>query len=97
MDQIRIDHVRFFAHHGVLTSSGSRASSLYFPLCWTPIPRKAGQSDRLEDSTSYAEVAEFLVNFLTQNTYRLLEAAVEQACRAVLLRFPLIRGGSPWS
>ena len=97
MDQIRIDHVRFFAHHGVLTSSGSRASSLYFPRCWTPIPRKAGQSDRLEDSTSYAEVAEFLVDFFDPKHLPTAGGGGGTGLPGVLLRFPLLRGGSPWS
>ena len=92
MDQIRIDSVRFFARHGVFDFERERGQEFVFSGVLDADTHKAGRSDRLEDSTSYAEVAEFLVKFLTQNTYRLLEAAVEQACRAVLLRFPLIRG-----
>lgn len=92
MDQIRIDNVRFFAHHGVFDFEREQGQEFVISAVLDTDTHKAGMSDHLEDSTSYAEVAEFLVDFLTQNTYRLLEAAAEQACRAALLRFPLLRG-----
>lgn len=92
MDQIRIDNVRFFARHGVFEFERERGQNFVFSAVLDTDTRRAGLSDQLEDSTSYADVAQFLVDFLTRNTYRLLEAAAEQACRAVLHRFPLIRG-----
>lgn len=91
MDQIKIDNLGFFAHHGVFDFEQQNGQRFVLSAVLECDTRKAGNSDALEDSTSYAEVAEFLVGFLTQNTYRLLEAAAEQACRAVLLTFPLIR------
>lgn len=92
MDQIRIDNVRFFAHHGVFDFEREQGQEFVISAVLDTDTHKAGLSDRLEDSTSYAQVAEFLVDFLTQNTYRLLEAATEQACQAALLHFPLLRG-----
>lgn len=91
MDQIRIDHLRFFARHGVFDFEREQGQEFVLSAILDTDTRPAGQSDRLEDSTSYAEVAEFLADFLTRHTYRLLEAAAEQAVQAVLLRFPRIR------
>lgn len=92
MDRIKIEGLRFFGNHGVFDFE--REQGQYFVInatleCDT---RRAGVSDDLNHSTSYAEVAEFLVEYLTVNTFSLLEAAAEQACRALLLRFPLARG-----
>lgn len=92
MDQIRIDNVRFFAHHGVFDFERAQGQEFVISAVLDTDTHKAGLSDQLEDSTSYAQVAEFLADFLTQNTYRLLEAATEQACQAALLHFPLLRG-----
>lgn len=92
MDQIRIDNLRFFARHGVFDFEREQGQSFVLSARLETDTRPAGRSDNLEDSTSYAEVAEFLVDFLTGHTYRLLEAAAEQACRALLLRFPRIHG-----
>lgn len=91
MDQIRIDGLRFFAHHGVFDFERQNGQQFVLSAVLETDTRRAGQSDKLEDSTSYAEVAQFLVDFLTEHTYSLLEAAAEQACRAVLLHYPLIR------
>lgn len=91
MDEIKIEGLRFFARHGVFDFE--RENGQYFVVnarmeCDT---RRAGMTDELSYSTSYAEVAEFLVDFLTKNTFSLLEAATEQACAAVLKQFPLLR------
>ena len=92
MDEIKIEGLRFYARHGVFDFE--REEGQFFVVnarleCHT---RKAGLTDDLNCSTSYAEVAEFLVDYLTKNTFSLLEAAVERACSAVLRKFPLLRG-----
>ncbi len=92
MDQIKIDGLSFFAHHGVFdfeTKNGQRFVISAVLECDT---RTAGKTDDLTCSTSYAEVAEFLVQYLTEHTFLLLEAAAEHACEELLKRFPLVRG-----
>ena len=91
MDQIRIDNLRFFAHHGVFDFETEQGQNFVLSAVLETDTRRAGQTDALEDSTSYADVAEFLVSFLTEHTFKLLEAAAEQAAQAVLLRYPLLR------
>lgn len=91
MDEIRIDGLRFFAHHGVFDFETQQGQNFVLNAVLRCDTHDAGCSDALEDSTSYADVAQCLVDFLTKHTYHLLEAAVEQAARAVLLQFPLLR------
>ena len=90
MDQIRIDDLRFFAHHGVFDFETEQGQNFVLSVVMETDTRRAGKSDALEDSTSYADAAEFLVSFLTEHTFKLLEAAAEQAAQALLLRYPLI-------
>ena len=52
---------------------------------------KAGISDNLEESVSYADVSLFMDKFMKENTFQLLEAVAEQMARAILIEFPLIR------
>ena len=92
MDLIKIDDVRFFAHHGVFDFERVNGQKFIFSAVLECDARKAGKTDELAYSTSYAEVATFVVDFLTKNTFSLLEAAAEQVCAAVLKRFPLVRG-----
>lgn len=90
MDQIKIDGLRFFARHGVYDFETKQGQTFEVSAVLETNTRPAGISDNLEDSVSYAEVAQLLYDELTQNTYRLLEAAAENACRSVLLHFPKI-------
>lgn len=92
MDQIKIDGLSFFAHHGVFdfeTRNGQRFEVSVVLECDT---RTAGKTDDLNCSTSYADVAQWLVQYLTEHTFLLLEAAAEHACEELLKRFPRIRG-----
>ncbi len=90
MDQIKIDGLRFFAHHGVYRFETEQGQMFEVSAILETDTHPAGISDNLEDSVSYAEVAQLLHDEMTQNTYRLLEAAAENACRSVLLHFPKI-------
>lgn len=92
MDQIKIDNLEIFAHHGVFAFERGKGQRFVLSAVLEQDTGKAGGSDALSDSTSYAEVAQLLSDYLTQNTFQLLEAAAEHACREVLLRFPLLRG-----
>ncbi len=91
MDQIRIDDLSFTAHHGVYDFERKNGQLFVVSAVLETDTSTAGWTDCLEDSTSYADVAAFIVEILTNNTISLLEAAAEQVCRAVLLRFPLIQ------
>lgn len=91
MDQIFIRGLRFYAHHGVFPFEREQGQEFVVSAVLYADTHPAGITDDLDRSTSYAEVCGFLEEFLTQNTYSLLEAAAEQACRGLLLRFPLVR------
>lgn len=91
-DEIRIDELEIFAHHGVYDFETKNGQNFYIYAILYTDTSKAGKTDELTDSTNYGEVCAFITEFLTKNTYKLLEAAAEHVVEAVLLQFPLIKG-----
>ncbi len=91
-DEIRIDELEIFAYHGVYDFETKNGQIFYVNAILYTDTSKAGKTDDLTDSTNYGEVCAFITEFLTKNTYKLLEAAAEHVVEAVLLQFPLIKG-----
>lgn len=91
-DEIRIDELEIFAHHGVYDFETENGQKFYVNAILYTDTHKAGVTDELTDSTNYGEVCSYITDFLTQNTYKLLEAAAEQLAEAILQTFPLVKG-----
>ncbi len=91
-DEIRIEELQIFAHHGVFDFETKNGQNFYVNAILYTDTKKAGWTDELTDSTNYGEVCTFITEFLTSHTYKLLEAAAEQTVEALLLHFPLIKG-----
>ena len=90
-DEIRIRGLRVFAHHGVFEEETRLGQMFVVNATLYTSTRQGGLADALEQTISYADVCVFLTEYLQKNTWKLLEAAVEHACRALLLKFPLIQ------
>ncbi len=93
-DEIRIEELEIFAHHGVYDFETKNGQNFYVNAILYTDTQRAGKSDELTDSTNYGEVCTFIADFMTNNTYKLLEAATEHMAEAILLSFPLIKGVS---
>lgn len=91
-DEILIEELKVFAHHGVFDFETKNGQNFYVNAVLHADTLKAGKTDELTDSTNYGEVCTFITDFLTKNTYKLLEAAAEHVVEALLLEFPLIKG-----
>lgn len=91
-DEIRIKELQIFAHHGVYDFETENGQNFYVNAVLYTDTKKAGKTDELSDSTNYGEVCQFLHDFFTGHTYKLLEAAVEQAAAQLLYQFPMVRG-----
>ena len=89
-DEIRIRGLRVFAHHGVFEEETRLGQMFVVNATLYTSTRQGGLADALEQTISYADVCVFLTEYLQKNTWKLLEAAVEHDCRALLLKFPLI-------
>lgn len=91
MDQIRIENLRIFAHHGVYREENEKGQNFYLNAVLETDTRRAGLLDDLEMATNYGEVCRFLDRFVREHTYKLIETVAERAAEAVLLNFPFVR------
>lgn len=91
MDQIVIENLKIFAHHGVYWEENEKGQNFYVNAVLGTDTRNAGTSDDLGLSTNYGEVCKFLDSFLREHTYKLIETAAEKTAEALLLQFPLVR------
>lgn len=91
MDQIIIENLAIFAHHGVYREENEKGQNFYINAVLETDTRNAGTLDELDLSTNYGEVCTFLNSFLKEHTYKLIETVAERAAEALLLRFPLVR------
>lgn len=90
-DQIMINNLQVYAHHGVYREENEKGQNFYFNACLELNTRKAGVLDDLEQSVNYGEICRFLQRFATDHTYHLIETVAEKAAEAALIEFPLIR------
>ena len=91
MDQIRIENLRIFAHHGVYREENEKGQNFYINAVLEMDTVRAGMTDDLGASTNYGEVCRFLDHFIKEHTYQLIETVAEKTTEAVLLKFPLVR------
>lgn len=91
MDEIRIDNLEVFAHHGVFPQEKEQGQHFYVNAVLYTDLRLAGLRDDLNLSTHYGDVSLFIEKQLTEHTYDLIEAAAEAAAQAILLHYPLVR------
>ena len=91
MDQIIIEGLRIYAHHGVYREENEKGQNFYLNAVLETDTRMACILDDLSLSTNYGEVCTFLDRFVKSNTYRLIETVAERAAQELLLQFPLVR------
>ena len=89
-DENRIRGLRDFAHHGGFEEETRLGQMFVVNATLYTSTRQGGLADALEQTISYADVCAFLTEYLQKNTWKLLEAAVEHSCRALLMKFSLV-------
>lgn len=94
MDQIRIDNLKVFAHHGVYPEESEHGQYFFVSAVLHVDTRPAGLSDELMESVDYGSVCMYIDKFMKKNTYKLLESVVENLARNILLKYPLVQAVS---
>ena len=92
MGFITITGLKIFAHHGVLEEETRNGQDFYVNAKLFYNMDRAAQTDEVTDAVHYGEVCQFMTQFLQENTYKLLERAVEETMKAVLRAFPMLDG-----
>lgn len=90
MDEIRIDNLKVFAHHGVFEYENINGQNFYVNAVLYTDTEKAGTLDRLECSTDYGSVCTLIHKTMTQNTFKLIESVAQKTALEILKNFPLV-------
>ena len=91
-DSITVKNVEIFAHHGVYESERINGQRFLFTVTFFTDLEKAGESDDIADTVHYGEAACKIAEFLTKNTFSLLEAAVTATAGYILKEYPGLSG-----
>lgn len=91
MDKIEIRDLEIFANHGVFPEETALGQKFVVSAVMYTETRPAGLTDDLSASINYGEVSHMITDFLQKNTYKLLEAVVENLAEMLLLSLPLLK------
>lgn len=91
MDEIRIENLEVYCHHGVLKEENVLGQKFLVSLVLYTDTKKAGVSDDLAFSIDYAELSHFAEKRMKEKNYKLLEAAAEHLAEDILMDFPMVK------
>lgn len=89
-DKITIKGLEVFANHGVYPEENRLGQKFVVNAVLYVDTRAAGLSDDLDLSVNYGTVCHQITDFLTANTYKLIERAAEELARHILINNPLV-------
>jgi len=87
-DRMFVSSLVVHAHHGVGEDEGRIGQQFLIDLMLELDLAKAGVTDRLADTISYADVVDVASAAFRAQRYRLVEAAAAAVSEALLARFP---------
>ncbi len=90
MDEIRIEGLEVFAHHGVFPKETKNGQTFIVNATLYGDIKAAGKADDLALSTDYGAVCLFITEWMQNNTCKLLEAVAQRMAKEILLKFDLI-------
>lgn len=91
MDSIHIDNLKIFANHGVFDYEKKNGQNFYVDAVLYLDTQKAGITDDLMQSVSYAEVCDVISESVTVKSYDLIERVAETVAIKILDGFELVR------
>lgn len=102
MDQIKIENLEVFCHHGVYKEENVLGQKFVVSAVLFLKTRKAGLTDALNDSISYGDVCRLIAAEMKKQNDNLLERVAERLARKILLEFPMVEKVSvevkkPWA
>ncbi len=87
---IRIRDLKVFGHHGVYQEETEFGQNFYVCVDAYQNIAPAASMDELMLTTNYADMCDHIVNFLTENTFKLIETAAEELSKSLLLKYTLL-------
>lgn len=102
MDEITIQNLEVFAHHGVLPEEHVLGQK--FIICTTLYTetRRAGKQDDLKQSIHYGVVSQDIKQWMETHTCQLIECVAEELCEMLLLKYEALKAielevKKPWA
>lgn len=91
-DEIRIEELEIYAHHGVYPEETRDGQIFYVNAVLYMDVQAAGQGDDLDRTVNYGTVCRFINDWMHENTCLLLEAVAERLSSALLLEYRRLAG-----
>lgn len=89
-DFIKVTNLKVFAYHGVLEEEKKNGQDFYLNAKVYLNMRKAGLSDKLEDTVNYDLIVICLAEVFAGKQFDTIEAAAEYTVQEILVNFPTI-------
>ena len=89
MDKIYIKGLRVFAYHGVNPEEKANGQNFELDITISADLTRAGKTDRIEDTVSYAKVAKLAIATMESEANNLIERAATRVADAVIDNFPV--------
>ncbi|EAC7099371.1 dihydroneopterin aldolase [Listeria monocytogenes] len=90
MDKIYLNELVFYGYHGVLAEETKLGQTFRVSLILGLSTKKAGISDSVDDTVSYAGVYETVKEIVEGTPFKLIEALAEKIATEVLTGYPLL-------
>lgn len=84
MDKIVIEDIKIYGYHGVLPEEKKNGQYFYVSAYLMLDLKRAGVSDKLNNTVNYAEVTDIIQDTFVETAYDTIEAAAESVLEAVL-------------
>lgn len=90
MDKILMQNMHFYGYHGVLQEEKVLGQKFFLDAQLSLDLKKAGQTDDVSQTVSYADVYQLIEDIVTKENFDLLEALAHRICGAILAAFDQI-------
>jgi dihydroneopterin aldolase len=91
MDKIYIEALEVFSLIGVYDWERQQPQRLLVDIQLYADLSQAAQTDKVQDTLNYAQVAEYIRRFCHNNEYQLIEALASRLMDALLVEFPILQ------
>ncbi|MBS7007660.1 2-amino-4-hydroxy-6-hydroxymethyldihydropteridine diphosphokinase [Anaerostipes sp.] len=91
MDQIIIKELEIYSNHGVYKEEKVLGQKFLVSAVLYTDTKRAGASDKIEDSVNYGDVCHRIRDIMEGNTFDLIERAAETIAERLLIKYDLIK------
>ena len=91
MDKIIIKGLKVFAYHGVNPEEKADGQNFILDITAYKNLKKAGETDNVDDTVSYAKILKTAAKVLNEDKYDLLEKVAQRVAQQIFLEFDSIK------